>query len=552
MRTVTGNAAVRRGTAWVVRLWWVPATLGLALVAALLGLAAFGLGREAGGTGLAAALADPFLLRVAGFTILEAGLSAAISVALALPFARAASRKPHWKPLQVFMRFGNLAFVTPVIIGVFGVVEVHGATGWVNQAARALTGESFGAYVYGLGGILIAHAFFNMPFAARNFSAALAGVAPENWRLAAQLGMSSGQIFRFIEWPALARVFLPTAGIIFAMCFTSFAVVVTLGGGPAATILEVAIYQALRFEFDTARAVGLALTQLVLAAALTGPLLFLGRRQPQSPSGGQMTPRPDASGGIATLADSLAVVVAVIVIAAPLAGVLVPGITALSIDRLSDPALWRAAGLSLSIAGAAGTLAFVAGLGILVTTRELAVRRGRASVATAIEAASAVILIAPPLLLGAGLFLALRDWIDIFSAAPFVVIAVNALAGLPFILRLIGPDFNRAAERHDRLAAGLGISGLNRWRLVDWPAIRPSAATALGVAMALAAGDLGVIALFGTQEITTLPLLIFQRMGAYRMDEAAVAVVVLIGLCLVIFASIDRIFLATTRRRKHA
>ena len=42
--------------------------------------------------------------------------------------------------------------------------------------------------------------------------------------------------------------------VIFVICLTSFAVALTLGGGPRATTIELAIYQAFRFEFDLARA----------------------------------------------------------------------------------------------------------------------------------------------------------------------------------------------------------------------------------------------------------------------------------------------------------
>ena len=56
----------------------------------------------------------------------------------------------------------------------------------------------------------------------------------------------------------MLRAALPgVAGLVFMLCVTSFTIVLTLGGGPAATTLEVAIYQALRFDFDPARAVAL-------------------------------------------------------------------------------------------------------------------------------------------------------------------------------------------------------------------------------------------------------------------------------------------------------
>ena len=56
--------------------------------------------------------------------------------------------------------------------------------------------------------------------------------------------------------------------VIFLICTTSFAVALTLGGGPRATTLEVAVYQALRFDFDLGRAVTLALVQLLLCGGI--------------------------------------------------------------------------------------------------------------------------------------------------------------------------------------------------------------------------------------------------------------------------------------------
>jgi len=52
-----------------------------------------------------------------------------------------------------------------------------------------------------------------------------------------------------VEWPVIARLLPGLATLVFTLCFTSFAVVLALGGGPRATTLEVAIYQALRFDF---------------------------------------------------------------------------------------------------------------------------------------------------------------------------------------------------------------------------------------------------------------------------------------------------------------
>ena len=53
--------------------------------------------------------------------------------------------------------------------------------------------------------------------------------------------MNAWQTFRLIEWPWLRRQILPSAALIFLLCFASFATVLSLGGGPRATTSELAI-----------------------------------------------------------------------------------------------------------------------------------------------------------------------------------------------------------------------------------------------------------------------------------------------------------------------
>ena len=52
------------------------------------------------------------------------------------------------------------------------------------------------------------------------------------------------------------------------LCFTSFTIVLALGGGPQNSTLEVAIYQAIFFEFDLPKAALFALVQFAFCFAL--------------------------------------------------------------------------------------------------------------------------------------------------------------------------------------------------------------------------------------------------------------------------------------------
>jgi hypothetical protein len=102
---------------------------------------------------------------------------------------------------------------------------------------------------YGLQGILLAHVFFNMPMATRLLLQALENIPGEQRQIAAQLGMRGWSFFRLVEWPWLRRQIPPVAALIF-MLFASFATVLSLGGGPQATTIELAIYQALSYDYD--------------------------------------------------------------------------------------------------------------------------------------------------------------------------------------------------------------------------------------------------------------------------------------------------------------
>ena len=155
---------------------------------------------------------------------------------------------------------------------------------------------------------------------------------------------------------------------------------------------------------------------------------------------------------------------------------------------------------------------------------------------TATGTVAALVLVVPPVVVGAGWFVALLGTGLAFAAAPVMIVTVNAAMALPFTVRVVGPAWTRHARATDRLALSLGLSGAWRlWRL-DLPAMRGALALAFAFALALSLGDLGVVALFGSEEWRTLPLLLQQRMGSYRTDDAAGLALILAALCLGIMA----------------
>jgi len=110
---------------------------------------------------------------------------------------------------------------------------------------------------------------------------------------------------------------------------------------------------------------------------------------------------------------------------------------------------------------------------------------------------------------------------------------------LPFILRVLDGPVMQSANEYDKLLQSLDIKGFNRLRIIDWPQLKKPIAFSLAIATTLSAGDLSAIALFGSERVRTLPLLLYQRIGSYRLDEAAVTAGMLLALCLILFMTIQ-------------
>ncbi|WP_084438345.1 thiamine/thiamine pyrophosphate ABC transporter permease [Shinella sp. HZN7] len=507
--------------------------LALGTVLAFVGAATAVLLAHAG-PGAGAPLLDAYIGRVARFTLLQATLSTLLSVLLAIPVARALARQRDFPGRVWIIRLSVVPLGLPALVAALGVIEIWGRQGVVNDLL-GLAGLQNPVSVYGLAGILIAHVFFNLPLAARFLLAALDRIPAEYWLTSANLGMGGGAVFRLIEWPVIRRVLPGIAGLVFMLCTTSFTIVLTLGGGPAATTIEVAIYQALRFDFDPQRAVLLAFLQILVTASLLWLISLFARPPEEGMTAGRAIRRFD--GRRRRVPDGLVILLFTLFTAAPLAATLVSGLSA-DLGRLAlDPLLHRALLTSLAISFASACLSLAIALPIVLVPR--LAETGDAGIATrlmgrALPAVGSLILLVPPVVVATGWFLVLRTFGETGRFAPAVITVLNALMALPFVVRVLEPAYRTHLSRTTRLALSLGVTGLHRLRWIDLPALKKPLLTAFAFAMALSLGDLGAVAIFGAEGFITLPWLLFSRMASYRTADAAGIALLLGVICLLL------------------
>ena len=111
--------------------------------------------------------------------------------------------------------------------------------------------------------------------------------------------------------------------------------------------------------------------------------------------------------------------------------------------------------------------------------------------------------------------------------------------GLPFAIRIIRPAAEDIRRDYAKQSKSLSLTSTSWTYWVFLPRLRNPLGYAGGLVAALSMGDLGVIALFGGSDFATLPLKIYQLMGAYRMDQALSSSVLLILLSLSLFFIFD-------------
>jgi thiamine transport system permease protein len=487
----------------------------------------------------AAGIMDTYTLRILRFTLYQATLSTLLSIGLGLPVALALCRRREFPGRIWIVRLMAVPMGLPVIVGAFGIITIWGRQGVLNSAL-VFAGADEPFSIYGLSGILIAHVFFNLPLLVRLMLAGLERIPGEYWRMAASLGMGPVSIFRFIEWPAVARLVPGIAGLVFMLCATSFTLVLLLGGGPAATTLEVAIYQALRFDFDPQRAIALSVLQIALTAILLGLLAFLPSPEAEIPSLGRSLRRFDGKGIGARLWDGAAIVFAVLLIGLPLVAIAVSCLRADLPRLLSAPIFLRAAATSLAIAALSAALVVLCCMAIIGARQVIGSRRQAGQplrfLSAMLGAGSSLVLLVPPVVLGSGWFLLLRVFGDVSFYAPVLVALINMLMALPLAMRVLEPACTSHFLRTGRLSASLGLQGLTRLRFADLPVLWRPLAMAFSFAMALSLGDLGAVALFGSESFVTLPWLVYSNMGSYRTNDAAGYAFLLGVVCLLLAA----------------
>lgn len=464
--------------------------------------------------------------RALRFTLYQAALSTLLTLVVGVPLAFLFARyrfpgKTLWRALLA------IPFMLPTVVVAAGFNAFLGDRGWLNLTLMRLLG--LGAppvrFTGTLTAILVAHVFYNTTLVVRLLGHALEHLDPHLEQAARVLGADGGQVLRHVTMPLLRPSLLAATALVFLFDFTSFGVILLLGGPTFAT-LEVEIYIQGMHLLNLPLAALLSVVQLLCTVALS---FLYSRFLPRIVTPFSLRPAeanirsPRRWGERLFLVTMLALLVALFLV--PMAsvpfrsvarleaargergeiryGLTVDYYRGLFVNRRSSlfyvPPL-AAARNSLLYALATVLLSMALG-----TPAAIALARRGQAVRT-LDVLFMLPLGASAVTLGLGFLMVFRRAVT----SPWLVPLAHTLIALPLVIRTLQPALASIPPRLREAARVLGASPWRAWWTVEWPILWRASLAAATFALTVSLGEFGATLLLARPEYPTLPVAIYR------------------------------------------
>ena len=494
------------------------------------------------------------ILKPLSFTIFQALLSTLLTLAIGVPFAYLFSHF-QFPGKKAFAVLSTLPFILPTVVVAAGLNALLGPRGWLNLGFMALFGldQAPLQFVNSLGAILLAHVFYNTTIVIRLVSNAWSNMDQRLPMAARTLGAKPWQVFLEVTLPLLSPSLFAAALLVFLFDFTSFGVILMLGG-PGFETLEVAIYRHAFFNLNLPMAGVLSVVQLlftlgiavahhqVVSRSLSFNQQHIERLLPRKPK--RLSER---------ILTATLIFILIMLIVSPMAALISRSFARLEPDR------GERTGFSSGL-----TLAYYQEM---FTNRRESIFyiEPLKALQNSLLYAAITILIAVPMgfLLAYALFQNARLglWLDSLIMLPLGASAVtlglgflivfnyppwnrpgfillipiaHALIALPFVVRTILPTLRNIPANIRESARSLGASPWRVFKEVELPIIKRSVLMSAIFAFTISLGEFGAATFISTPENPTIPVAIFQYLsqpGGLNYGQAMAMSTLLLLVC---------------------
>jgi len=469
-------------------------------------------------------VADPYYLRLLAFTTGQAALSTLLTLLAGLPAAYVLAHY-QFRGQALLRALTTIPFVLPTMVVAAAFTALLGPQGPLNQGLMAAFGLDAPPIrlQQTLALVLIAHVFYNAAIVVRMVGGFWANLDPRIEEAARVLGAGRWQTFRQVTLPLLLPSIVAASLLIFLFCFTSFGVIMVLGGPQWAT-LEVEIYYQAVPLFHLPLAAALSLVQMVFTFALMAVYTRV-----QARSAVPLNLRPAAARQRRPVTRRARLVVwssiggLLILLLAPLAALIErsfslegPYTSRYYVALFTNPIQSFffvppvvAIRNSLAIATATVALSVVIGL---VSSYLLSGRPGRLK--ELLDPLFMLPLGTSAVTLGFGYVIALGQPPLNLRASPLLLPLAHTLVAFPFVVRSLLPVLRGMNPHWREAAAVLGASPAHLVREIDLPIVGRALLVGAVFAFTVSIGEFGATLLIARPNFPTMPVVIYRLMGA--------------------------------------
>ena len=500
--------------------------------------------------------------RVLLFTFYQATLSTLLTLLLGLPSAYLFARY-DFRGKSILRALTAVPFMLPTVVVAAGFSALLGPRGLLSTffppfdtaQGRLSTFNFIGT----LTAILIAHVFYNTTIIIRVVGNALSSLDPKFEAAARSLGADSSRVWWNVTFPLLRPTLLASSLLVFLFDFTSFGVILLLGGSQFAT-LEVEIYLRVLRLPNLPLAALLSVIQLICTIVFSILYSRFASRSviqtgPHSAESNIRKPK--------TLREKIFVTAFVFLLTSffllPLSALPFRSLFRLEPDRgqrgevqyglTSDyytelfvnrrgsvfyvPPI-QATVNSLSYAGATVILSLLLGFPAAFALAK----------PTRLERILDPLIMLPlgssAVMLGLGFIISYGAWLT----SPFLVPCAHTLVALPFVIRALQPAIASIPQRLRQAASSLGASPWEVWKNIDLPILRRATLAAATFAFTVSLGEFGATLLISRPEYPTIPVAIerfLSQPGGLNYGQAMAMATILMLLTIISILLIEKL-----------
>ena len=506
----------------------------------------------------------PYYVHVLWFTTWQATLSTLLTVGLALPGAYVFARY-DFPGKSLVQALTTVPFVLPTIVVALAFTALLGPHGLINLALMGLLGLDRPPLnlQHTLAIILLAHIFYNYTLVLRIVGTYWANLDPRLEEAARMLGANRWRAFREVTLPLLTPAIGAAALLVFVFCFTSFGVILVLGGPRFAT-LEVEIYHQTIHYLNLPLAAALSVVQILFTFALMAAYTRLQARTtlPLELRPRQVTQRwPRYWREWLVVGANVGLMLMLLV--TPLAALVERSLTLSTTGGVSlafyrqlfyNPrgsafyvppvaAVRNSVGFALATMGLSVVLGLMAAA-VLDSQNPARSPRGRGRwLRRLLDPLFMLPLGTSAVTLGLGFIVALDEPPLNLRTSPLLVVLAHTLVALPFVVRSVLPALRSIHPRLREAAALLGASPWRVWREVDLPIVARAVLVGAVFAFTISMGEFGATSLIARPERPTMPIAIYRflgRPGTVNYGQALAMSTLLMLVCTLGFLAIER------------